>query len=99
MAIINRGCSSVDPDLLVHRIADDRASHAMSTSPATSQFRANYSDDFHALFAKEGITIRIAVVAKDHTGRDRDIVVTAVPLLSLGRISIASGIDHPQLFQ
>src|SRR5262245_19741523 len=99
MASSAGGAFPLTRNLLVHRIANDRASHAMSTSPATSQFRADYSDDFHALFAKERITIRITVVAKDDTGRDRDIVVTAAAVLSLGPISISSGTTRPQLFQ
>ena len=71
----------------------------MPTSTATSQFRASDGDDFDPLLADQGVAVSISIITQNHPGRDSDIVITTVPLLPLRRISIAAGVDHPQLFQ
>lgn len=54
-----------DSVLVVHRIAIDRAGHAM-TAAASPQLGADDDDDLNAFLAQQGVCVGLAVVGKDH---------------------------------
>src|SRR5438105_188968 len=53
--------------LVIHRIADDRAGHAMPAAAAAAQFGAGDRDDFDALLAQQRVGIHVAIIGEDHT--------------------------------
>src|SRR5215813_2409788 len=82
--------------LVLHRIADYRACHAVAAAAAPAEFRADDRDDLDPGLAQQGIGAGVAVVGEHHAGGDGDEVVAAVPLLPLVHVGFASEVDHTQ---
>src|SRR6478672_454093 len=80
---------------VLDRIADDRTGHAVTAAPAAAQLSADDGDHLHAGLAEQRIGVRVAVVGEHHTRLDGHQVVAAVPLLPLGVVGGAAGLDHP----
>src|SRR5262245_2490475 len=84
--------------LVVHRIADDWAGHAVPATPAATQLGADDRDDLDALLAQQRVGVRVAVVGEDHPRRCADEVGAAVPLRALAHVGGATGFDDAHLF-
>src|SRR5262249_9883331 len=56
-----------DIHLLVHRIADDRASHAVTATATATQFSAHDRDDLDTLLAQQCVRVGVPVIGEDHT--------------------------------
>ena len=87
------------PESELHRVADDRTRHAVAATATAAEFRSDDGDDFDTRLAKQRVGLGVAVVGEDDTGLDGDGVVAAVPLLALGGVHVAPGLDDPQLGQ
>src|SRR5262252_9542943 len=65
-----------------HGISLDRAGHASRSAPAAAELGADDRHDVNALVPEVAICRRVALVAEDHAGRDRQEVVAVIPLLA-----------------
>lgn len=54
--------------LEVHGIADQRAGHAVTATPAAAQFGADDRDDFDTSLAQQRVCAGVAVIGEDHAG-------------------------------
>jgi hypothetical protein len=68
----------------------------VSAAAATSELGADDRDDLDARLPQECVGERVAVVREDHARLQRHGVVAAVPLLALGLVDVATGLDDPQ---
>src|SRR5215217_7140387 len=84
---------------VVDGVAAERTSHAMAAAAAAAEFGADNGNDLDAGFAEQGVGGRVAVVSNHNAGFDGDQVVAAVPLLALGVVDVAAGVDGSQLAQ
>src|SRR6516162_4649225 len=78
--------AGVEHPLLVNRIADDRAGHAMTPAAATPQLGADDRDDLNTFLAQQGVGVRIAIVGENHTRGRTDEIRTAVPLRAFAHV-------------
>src|SRR5262245_61576347 len=69
--------------LETHRVADERAGHAVSAATAAAQLRADDGYHLDAGLAEQRVGVSVAVVRHHHARRERHEVVAAVPLLPL----------------
>ena len=69
----------------------------MPAAAAAAQLGADDRDDLDAGLAQQRVGDGVAVVGEDDARLDRDGVVAAVPLLALGGVDVAAGLDDPQL--
>jgi hypothetical protein len=63
---------------------------------AAAELGAGDRDDLDPLAAQAGVGVDVALVADDHAGRDREDVVAVVPLLALGLVDVAAGLEQAQ---
>src|SRR5271166_6018342 len=66
--------------LVVDRVANDRAGHAMATAATATQFGADDGDDLDAFLAQQSVGVHVTVVGVDHARRRAHQVGAAVPL-------------------
>ena len=71
----------------------------MPAAAAASQLGADDRDHFDALLAQQRIGVGVAVVGDDDAGREGDVVVAAVPLLSFGGVCVAAGLNDAELLE
>ena len=83
----------------IHRVADDRAGHAMTAATAAAEFGTDDGDDFDAFLAQQGVGVHVAVVGVDHARRRAHQIGAAVPLRAFALVVGAAGLDHAQLLQ
>jgi hypothetical protein len=81
------------------RVAFDRAGHAARPSAAAPQLGAGDRDDLDARVPQASVGVDVALVGHDDAGRDREHVVAVVPLLALGLVAVAAGLEDPQARQ
>src|SRR5690242_6106093 len=80
-----------------HRLALDGAAHAARAAPAPAQLAAGDLDHLDALLAQMGVGGRVALVGDDDTRLHGEHVAAVVPLLTLGRVHVLGGGEHPDL--
>src|SRR5215472_14505062 len=78
-------------------VPDQRAGHAVAAAAPPAELRARDGDDLDPGLAQQAVGVRVAVVGEDDAGLQRDKVVTAVPLLPLGGVDVAAGLDDAKL--
>ena len=84
---------------VVDGVPDERTGHAVTAATAPAEFGADDGNDLDAGFAEQRVGGGVAVVRDHYAGFDGDQVVAAVPLLALGVVDVATGVDGPQLAQ
>ena len=82
---------------LLHRVAQQRAGHAVPAAPALAQLEAGDLDDLDACLSHLGDRVGVALVGDDDTGLEGDDVVAVVPLLALLLVLVTAGFDDGQL--
>src|SRR5262249_7644210 len=85
-------------DLLVDRVPNDGAGHAMPAAAAAPELGARDRYDFDAFLAQQRIGVHVAVVGKAHTRRHADEIGAAIPLRALAHVGVAAGLDDAHLF-
>src|SRR5262245_33314652 len=83
--------TAAGPGSVVHRIAADRAGHAVPAATAAPELGADDRDDLDALLAQERVRVGVAIVREDHARRGADQVGAAVPLGALAHVRGAAG--------
>src|SRR5690242_2558323 len=78
-------------------IAGQRAGHAMASAAALAKLESRDRDDFDSRFSHLGDGVRVSLIRDDDARLDRDRVVGVVPLLALGLVLVAAGLDDVQL--
>src|ERR1700683_4505603 len=91
-----RPCRSIRYSLL-GGIASDGAGHAPGTTAAAAEFAAGHADHLDAMLAQHGVGGDVAVVAEDHPGSDREVIVPVVPLLTFGGPDVLVSDQHGDL--
>jgi hypothetical protein len=85
--------------LLIDRIADDRAGHAMPAAAAAAKLRARDRDDLDALLAQQGIGVHVAVVGEYDARRGTNEIGAAIPLrrsrMPIRTLPVPIGITSP----
>ena len=74
----------------------DRAGHAARAAAAAAELGAGDRDDLDALAPEPRVRVDVALVGDDDAGRDREDVVAVVPLLALGLVLVAAGLEQAQ---
>ena len=77
-------------------VALDRAGHAARAAAAAAELGAGDRDDLDAGAAQPRVGVDVALVGDDDAGRDGEDVVAVVPLLALGLVAVAAGLEEPQ---
>src|SRR5215212_5773506 len=83
----------------LERVALDRAGHAARTAASARELGAGDRDDLDAGVAQARVGVDIALVGDDDAGGDREHVVAVVPLLALGLVPVAAGLEDAQAGQ
>ena len=79
-----------------HVVPLDRAGHAARAAAAAPQLGAGDGDYLDPLAAEPGVRVDVALVGDDDAGRDGEHVVAVVPLLALGLVLVAAGLEQPE---
>src|SRR6185312_1650242 len=80
----------------VRRVAPYGAGHAMAAAAAATKLGPANRDHFDAGLSEQRIRVPVAVVGHDDAGLERHHVVAVIPLLALGLVDVAAGLDHPK---
>src|SRR5262249_17107140 len=85
--------------LVIPRIPDNRAGHAMPAPPAAPQLGATDGDHFDACFAQQRVRVCVPVIGEAPSRRRTDQIGAAVPLRPLAYVCAPAGLDHAQLLK
>ena len=85
--------------LVVHRVPDDRARHAMTAAATASQLRADNGDHLNAFLAQQRVGIGVAVVGVHDAWRRTNEVGTTVPLRPLALIVASARLDDTKFLE
>src|SRR4051812_34757924 len=80
--------------LLVSRLANDGAGHAVPAPPSAAELLARDGEHLDACLQELGVGGLVALVADDDPRLERDDVVAVVPLVPLGLELVATGGDE-----
>src|SRR3546814_4007015 len=69
----------------------------MAAAGAPAELGTRYGDEFDAGLPQKRVGVDIAVIGDHDAGLDGDHVVAIIPLLALGRVSVASRLHDPKL--
>ena len=69
----------------------------MAAAAAAAELGADDGDHLDPGLAQQRVGQGVAVVGEDHAGLEGDGVVAAVPLLALGLVDVAAGLDDLQI--
>ena len=76
--------------------AFDRAGHAAGAAATATELEAGDRDHLDPLAAQPRVGVDVALVGDDDARRDGEDVVAVVPLLALGLVAVAAGLEQPQ---
>src|SRR5688500_6056767 len=79
--------------LVIHRVAHDRAGHAVPAATAAAEFGAGARAHLDAFLAQQRIGVGVEVIGEDDARRGANQVGAAVPLGAFAHVVVAAGLD------
>jgi hypothetical protein len=81
------------------RVTLDRTRHATRAGPAAAELGPPDRDHLDPVVPQPRVRLDVALVGDDHARRQCEHVVAVLPLLPLGLVAVAAGLEQPHLWQ